>query len=92
MLKAPYEISLSAAGTGNQPPPILVAGYFNFSLSGSWVATVALQRSFDAGATWRTVESYTSNTEATGYEPEGADYRIICTAYTGGIIKGRIGV
>lgn len=36
---------------------------FNVSVSGTWSATVLLQRSFDNGSTWKTVASYTSNQE-----------------------------
>ena len=36
---------------------------FNLSLSGFGVGTVLLQRSFDKGATWVTVETYTADAE-----------------------------
>lgn len=35
----------------------------NMSVSGTWAGTVTLQRSFNAGATWVDVASYTANTE-----------------------------
>lgn len=35
----------------------------DLSVSGTFVATVSLQRSFDDGATWHTVEDYTVPTE-----------------------------
>lgn len=70
---------------------IMLAGYFNFSLSGSWAATVKLERSFDNGGSWLVVDSFTANTEQYGYEPEGALYRIRCSAYTSGLIIGRLG-
>lgn len=68
-----------------------LAGYFNFSLSGSWVGTVKIERSFDNGSSWLAVDSFTANTESVGHEPEGARYRIRCSAYTSGLIIGRLG-
>ena len=41
----------------------LARGLFNISISGTFVATVTLQRSFDAGSTWHDVEEYTAATE-----------------------------
>ena len=29
-----------------------IIGYFNISISGTWVGTVTVQRSFDDGSTW----------------------------------------
>lgn len=37
--------------------------YASFSLSGTWVATVHLQRSFDGGITALDVDSFTTNVE-----------------------------
>ena len=67
--------------------------YFNFSLSGTWSATVYLQRSYDGGTTWRDVQSFTANTEQTGYEPEaGVCYRfgVKTGGFTSGTVVGRI--
>ena len=51
-------------------------GSFNISISGTWSATVTVQRSFDSGTTWLDVESFTANTEQYGFEPEdGVLYR-----------------
>lgn len=38
-------------------------GRFTLSISGDFVATVTLQRSFDEGATWLDVSNYTQPTE-----------------------------
>ena len=68
-------------------------GYFNFSLSGTWAATVYVQRSYDSGSTWMDVKSYTANTEAVGFEPQsGVYYRfgVKTGGYTSGTIAGRI--
>lgn len=55
---------------------IALSGQFNFSLSGNWVATVHMQRSFDAGVTWTDVGTFHINTEQVGNEPEtGVEYR-----------------
>ena len=54
-----------------------VVGYFNLSISGTWVATVTVQRSFDAGATWYDVDTWEENTQEYGLEPEGGiQYRV----------------
>ena len=71
----------------------LPAGKFNFSLSGTWVATVHLQRSFDTGTTWVDVESFTANIETYGEEIEdGVKYRfgVKTSGYTSGTVVGRI--
>jgi len=36
---------------------------FNVSISGTWSATVLLQRSFDDGVTWHSAASFTANAE-----------------------------
>ena len=56
---------------------VKLTGFFNISLSGTWSATVTVQRSFDQGNTWFDVESFTVNTEQYGLEPEfGVYYRV----------------
>jgi len=64
---------------------------FNFSLSGSWVATVHFQRSFD-GTTPLDVEEFTNNVERIGEEPEGIYYRFGVKEgnWTSGSVVGRI--
>ena len=85
------EVTSTFTGTG-QSSTVVLAKDFNLSLSGTFVATVAIQRSFDDGATWKTVESYTAEIESTGFEPEGggALYRLNCTAYTSGTVTYRL--
>lgn len=62
-------------------------GNLNISISGTWVGTIALQRSFDSGVTWGTVKTYTANAEdsITDYG-HGVVYRAGCAigAYTSG--------
>lgn len=84
------KVSGSFTGTG-QSSSIELIGYFNLSLSGFGTGTVTIQRSFDSGASWKTVGSYTADTEYVGFEPEkGVLYRANCTAYTAGPIVYRI--
>lgn len=54
-----------------------LVGYFNLAISGTWTATVTVQRSFDGGNTWYDVDTWTANTQEYGLEPErGIQYRI----------------
>lgn len=43
---------------------------FNFSLSGTFVATVTVQRSLDGGSTWVDVEQFTATAERVGDHAE----------------------
>jgi len=65
----------------------------NLSLSGFGTATVALQRSFDDGASWADVESFEADTEKVAEEPEaGVRYRLNASAYGAGTIAYRLRV
>lgn len=72
-------------------------GRFNLTLSGTFVATVRAERSFDDGATWHPLTSGGSSvtfsapcTEVLD-EPEGAVlYRLNCTSYTSGTVTYRL--
>ncbi|MCK5601377.1 hypothetical protein KAR91_05905 [Candidatus Pacearchaeota archaeon] len=82
--------SLSAVGYSDA---LDIFGEFNFSLSGTWVATVHVQRAMDGGDEYEDVESFTSNGQYTGYEPEGeVKYRFIIKTgnYTSGTVIGRL--
>lgn len=77
-------------GTG-QSQSVSIYGCFNLSLSGFGSGTVAVERSFDDGATWMTVESFTSDAERIGKEPENKIvYRLSCTSYSSGTLSYRI--
>jgi hypothetical protein len=67
-------------------------GYFNISISGTFVATVTVQRSYD-GITWHDVDSWTAPSEEVGFDPEFRQYRIgVKTGgYTSGTVNVRIG-
>lgn len=70
----------------------------NVTLSGTFVGTVFLQRSFDGGTTWhdRTGQdgvalSYTAPVSFALLEAErGALYRLDCRAYTSGTVTARL--
>lgn len=91
------EASLTAQNTFSDP--IELYGDFNFSLSGTWVATVFEQRSYDydetnpSGATWQDVDSFTANGEHVGIETErGIKHRfgVKTGGFTSGTIVGRL--
>lgn len=87
---AQIEATLSAADTWAVVR--LPAPTFNLSISGTWVGTITLQRSFDR-QNWFDVATFTDNTEQVGDDPEeNIDYRIGFKAgdYTNGSAKVRI--
>lgn len=64
------QVTLSASGENQFTSEIIVAGSgsdrsFTVAMSGTWTATVTLQRSFDEGSTWVDFETYTTNTNKT---------------------------
>ena len=61
------------------------AELMTLSISGTFTGTIALQRSFDAGATWITVESYTVASEK-NIEQASKDFiwRLATTAWSSG--------
>lgn len=65
------------------------AGGFNISVSGTWTATVLIQRSFDNGTSWHTVSSHTANVELQAEEVEqGVLWRV--GVATGGFGSGTV--
>lgn len=85
-------ISGTFTGTGNSATSPIY-GQYNYSLWGTWVGTVIIERSFDGGTTWIEIGSSTTNGDThTQYEPErGVLYRLRCSAYTSGTINYRVG-
>lgn len=76
-------------------------GSFNIGLSGTAVASLQLEKSFDNGTTWHQIYaggiqlkswSYSStNIAETGQEFEqGVLYRLNCTAFTSGTLSYRL--
>lgn len=67
---------------------------FNLSLSGltGTGATVTVQRSFDGGIIWKSVQAYTSDIETFGEEiSANVLYRLACSSYSSGTILYEIG-
>lgn len=62
-----------------------LVGHFNLSISGTFVATVTVQRSFD-NTNWFDVDTFTSPIETYGFDPSQCYYRagIKTGAYTSG--------
>jgi hypothetical protein len=79
--------SVSAAAQNTWSPAIQVVGSFNLSISGTFVATVTVQRSED-GSTWRDVDTWTAPSEEVGYDPILNYYRVgVATGdYTSGTV------
>jgi hypothetical protein len=79
-------------------PSLNLRGNFNVTLTGSFVATITHERSFDAGATWiqssfsdGTPVQFTAPMSTTWSEPEaGVIYRLRCIAYTSGTVVWRL--
>jgi len=69
-----------------------IEGYFNLSISGTFVATVTVQRSTDK-STWMDVDSFTAPTQEVGFDPEHMWYRVgVKTGdYTSGTVVIRVG-
>jgi len=65
---------------------ISVVGDLSLTISGTFVATITVQRSFDEGSTWLDVDTFTAPTEEIGFEPAGTQYRVGIKAgeYTSG--------
>lgn len=83
------EVTVMAAG--HKTEAMTVTGYYNLSLEFIGSGTIAVQRSFDGGAHWKTISTYTTNTESVDFEPEeGVMYRLNCTAFTAGPIICRL--
>ena len=73
---------------------IYTEGGFNLSISGTFVATVTVQRSFDQGSTWRDVETFTAPIETYGIDPgPTVAYRagVKTGEFTSGTVSIRIG-
>ena len=83
--------SLSAQNT--YTATVEIFGEANVWISGTWAGTLTLQASYDAGAAWIDVQTYTANQVDMLHEPEsGVIYRIgfKTSAYTSGTAVVRI--
>ena len=83
--------AISAENTWTDP--VYIEGYFNLSISGTFSATVTVQRSYDKGSNWVDVDSFTAPAEEVGFDPEYCKYRIGCKSgeYSSGTVNIRIG-
>lgn len=63
------------------------SGQLNVSIAGTWVGTVTLQRSFNAGVSWQNVETWTANAEEQLWEFE-ADVLYRLGIATGNYVSG----
>lgn len=83
--------TLTAAAQTIGPISIDKGDTITVELSGTWVATVRIQRSYDGGSTWLDYIEYTANAgiEITSLE-DGVQYRLYCQAYTSGTVTGRL--
>jgi hypothetical protein len=66
---------------------VRLEGYFNLSISGTWAATVTVQRSIN-NSTWVDVDTFIANSEEVGFEPEFMYYRV--GVKTGGFTSGTV--
>ncbi len=67
--------SVSAGAADTWSDAIQVVGSFNLSISGTFSATVTVQRSED-GTTWHDVDTFTAPSEEVGYDPILNYYRV----------------
>lgn len=92
--------SFTATGQSGSFQPIIrdrAWGQFNIELRGTFVATVALERSLDGGSNWvgctmvGTAVTWTAPASENWEENErGGLYRLNCTVYTSGTVTYRI--
>lgn len=85
------DLTNSFTGTGTSDAKSVFSNSFDISISGTFVATIALQKSYDGGSTWITIESFEEAAERTGLVGRrGVQYRFNCTAYTSGTAVCRL--
>lgn len=78
--------SLAANGSTDQ---LQIRGHFNLSLSGTWAATVTVERSWNQ-TDWFAVDTFTSNYEGVGFDAEEVFYRATVSGYASGTVVIRI--
>jgi hypothetical protein len=78
-------VSASIGAQNTFTDSIKLSGPFDLSISGTFVGTVTVQRSYD-NSSWKDVDTFTSPTEDYGFQPEIAWYRagIKTSEYTSG--------
>lgn len=98
----PVTGTFTATGQSESFKPVMRTmawAQFNISASGTFAATVKIERSFDNGTNWFVCSSDSSGTEASFTAPfsvvadeptPGVLYRLNCTAFTSGTVTYRI--
>ena len=81
-------VSESLAANGSTAS-LQVTGNFNLSLSGTWDATVTIQRSWNK-TDWFDVDTFTSNYQGVGYDAEEVYYRATVSGYSSGTVVIRL--
>lgn len=83
-------VTITAQNTWSDP--ISIIGAFNISISGTFTATVSVQRRENSGASWRDVKTYTAAAEEVGDDPMPMQYRVgVATgAFTSGTITASL--
>jgi hypothetical protein len=81
-------VTASLTADGNTDP-LQIIGHFNFSLSGTWDATVTVQRSWNK-SDWFDVDTFKSNFEGVGFDAEEVYYRAVVSSYVSGTVVLRI--
>jgi hypothetical protein len=88
---ARFKSIASITAQNNFSAPVLERqGLISLSISGTWVATVTLQRSFD-GTNWFDIDSWTSNIETFFTEPS-AEVQTRLGVKTGDFTSGTVAV
>jgi type 1 fimbria pilin len=81
--------NLAALNAATEGVLVQAGDTFDVSVSGTFVATVSLQRSKD-NAIWFTVEDMTAPAQKTGSSGSAWYYRLAATAYTSGTVVADI--
>ena len=75
------------SGSGQSAAVGALANAIDISISGTFVATVTLQRSHDGGTTWNAVEAFTEATEKQVSTASSAFiYRLSCVYTSGSVV------
>ena len=89
---ASVDYSYTAEDESQDIEYVALIGTFNVSVNFSQgIGVIALQRSFDNGATWETTNSTSDDLATTGEAVENALWRIACLEHTSGTITARLG-
>ena len=81
-------VSESLAANGSTAA-LQIRGHFNLSLSGTWGATVTVERSWNQ-TDWFVVDTFTGNYEGVGFDAEEVFYRATVSGYASGTVVIRI--